>query len=375
MDIHDDEMRYAIALTMVEGIGPSRAKNLIAFCGSARAVFEEKKSNLLRIPDIGLHSIRALKKSNTMHRAEAECVFMEKYQVKPLLYHEAAYPDRLKLCNDSPVVLYTKGVADLNSQFTLSVVGTRSATSYGKSMCLELVRDLAKLRPLVISGLAYGIDICAHRAALQYEVHTVACLAHGLDRIYPPIHTTVAREIVGCGSLVTEFPSGTNPDRECFPSRNRIIAGMADCTVVVETDRSGGSIITAHLASGYGREVFAFPGRSTDRHSSGCNALIKQNLAAIVTGAEDLMEYMNWSIDAPVKEKQLVLFEPLTDEEKHLCKVLQGAGRVHLDRIATQSGMSLGQCSAMLLELEFKGAVKSLPGKVYEIHPSLTMVV
>lgn len=369
---NETEILHTLALTYVEGVGPSKAKNLIAFCGSAEAIFKEKRAALLKIPDIGPVTASSLRSDFSLDRAKSELEFARRYDVKIILYHSSEYPERLKQCDDSPILLFSKGNFDLNPKFALSVVGTRSATSYGKQMCQELLNGLTHLNPLVVSGLAYGIDICAHRAALQLKMPTVACLAHGLDRIYPPLHTTAAKEMLYNGGLLTEFPSGTNPDRELFPTRNRIIAGLSDCTVVVETDKSGGSIITANIANSYGREVFAFPGRASDQHSSGCNNLIRRNLAAILNGPEDLIEYMNWSLETKNSDSQLALFSDLSGDELALVELLRARGRLPMDRISNELNMGLSATSSLLLELEFKGVVRSLPGKIFEIVSSLT---
>lgn len=377
METNSEEAIFMMALTMVPGIGPSKTKNLVAFCGSARSVFNEKKSALLKIPDIGPRTVDALKKNKFVDEAKKEYAFAQKFNIQVLLYNESAYPVRLRNCDDSPVFLYFKGNTNLNSPRIVSVVGTRSATAYGKQMVMELLSGLKAVKPVVVSGLAYGIDIAAHRYALQYELPTIACLAHGLDRVYPPLHTTVAREMVEKGGLLTEFPSGTNPDREMFPSRNRIIAGMSDCTIVVETDLSGGSIITAHMAHGYGREVFAYPGRSGDQHSAGCNKLIQKNIAAILTSPSELLDYMNWKTETsassptPLIQQQL-LFEDLDEHQTTIMQLLRGTGRMALDVISYRTGFSLGTCSSLLLELEFRGLVRALPGKVFESAIRLT---
>lgn len=375
MEQNETEILHTLALTYVEGVGPSKAKNLIAFCGSAEAIFKEKKAALLKVPDIGPVTAASLRSDFSLDRAKAELEFARRYDVHIVLFHSREYPERLKMCDDSPILLFSKGNFDLNPKFALSVVGTRTASSYGKQMCQELLSGLSHLKPLVVSGLAYGIDICAHRSAMQYKLPTVACLAHGLDRIYPPLHTTAAKEMLYNGGLLTEFPSGTNPDRELFPTRNRIIAGLSDCTIVVETDKSGGSIITANIANSYGREVFAYPGRANDQNSTGCNTLIRRNLAAILNGPEDLIEYMNWNLEAVGVNSQLELFSDLTQDELLIAELLKSRGRLPVDRISNELNLGLTATSSLLLELEFKGVVRSLPGKIYEIVSSLTIRV
>lgn len=372
-----DEAICMMALTLIPGIGPSKAKNLIAFCGSARAIFHEKKSALMKIPDIGPFTVQAVKSHDFSDQARKEFEFAQRFGIDVLLYTSSLYPQRLKSCDDSPVYLFKKGQVDLNPTYSISVVGTRAATSYGKQMVQELLEGLHEIKPLVVSGLAYGIDIAAHRNALKLSLPTVACLAHGLDRIYPPLHTSVAKDMLTNGGLLTEFPSGTNPDRELFPARNRIIAGLGDCTIVVETDMSGGSIITAHIANSYGREVFAFPGRSIDKHSSGCNNLIRKNIAAIITSPDDLLEYMNWGEKQDDQKKkrghQPELFISLSAEEEKIGKIMQERGRISIDVLCLESGHNLSFTNQLLLEMEFKGAVRSLPGKMYELIPGVSL--
>lgn len=370
---NENEALYSLALTLVPGIGASRAKNLIAHCGGAQEVFKTKPATLLKIPDIGPKAIKSIRSSKDVFvRAEKEVDFAKKFDVQILLHHTEGYPWRLRQCADSPLILYWKGKGSLQSQRVISIVGTRAATSYGKQFIERLLDDLKPFSPIVISGLAYGVDICAHRVALEKGLSTIACLAHGLDRIYPPLHTPVARQMIDTGGLLTEFPSGTNPDRELFPSRNRIIAGMSDCTIVVETDTRGGSIITAYIAQSYGREVFAVPGKVTDKHSSGCNMLIKQNVAAILNGSQDLIEYLNWEGEKSKPSKQLVLFSSFTNVNQQLLRLLQEHRRLPIDRIASELSINISRASEILLELEFDGVIKSLPGKMYELMPCLT---
>jgi len=377
MQDENEEAIFTMALTLIPGIGPSKAKNLIAYCGGAQAIFREKKTALLKIPDIGPHTVQAIKSNDFSDQAKKEFDFAQRFGIDVLLYTSSLYPQRLKGCDDSPVYLFKKGCVDLNPKYSISVVGTRAATSYGKQMVQELLEGLQELDPLVVSGLAYGIDIAAHRNALKLSLPTVACLAHGLDRIYPPLHTSVAKEMLTRGGLITEFPSGTNPDRELFPARNRIIAGLGDCTIVVETDMSGGSIITAHIANSYGREVFAYPGRTLDKHSSGCNNLIRKNIAAIITSPADLMEYMNWGENQNLAKKQRgvqqQLFIALSGQELRLAQMLESRGRLSIDVLCFESGHNLSFTNQLLLEMEFKGAVRSLPGKMYEIIPGVSL--
>ena len=359
------ELVYRIALTQVQGIGPVKARKLVASCGSAEAVFREKKNILTKIPDIGQFSAQAIASADGFHRAEMEAEFIERNGIRTLFFTDEKYPERLLACEDSPILLFAKGEMNLNAPRVISVVGTRKATPYGRAFCEELIRDLVPYKPLVVSGLAYGIDICAHRYAIRYNLPTVGCLAHGMDRIYPSLHTTVAKEMVVNGGLLTEFLSGTAPDRELFPTRNRIIAGLADCTIIVESDLRGGSVITAQVANGYNRDVFAVPGRHNDRYSSGCNHLIRRNVAAILTSAEDLVNYMNWNSPVVKKNPQAELFDQLSGEERKLMELLSARGKMAMDTISESLGLGLSRSSSVLLSLEFQGYVKALPGKFY----------
>jgi len=372
----DSEIHAALALTFIPGIGPNKAKNLIAFCGSAESIFREKKRTLLKIPDIGPHTAKALQNTESyFHRADLEMAFIKRFNIDVHFYYQDHYPQRLKQCDDSPVILFSKGGADLNAPRCVSVVGTRSATSYGKQLVLELLKALQPFQPLVVSGLAYGVDIHAHRACLQLDLPTVACLAHGLDRIYPPSHHETAKEMLEFGGLLTEFPSMTNPDRELFPTRNRIIAGISECTVVIETDSKGGSIITANLANSYGRDVFAYPGRVFDKHSKGCNDLIRSNTAAILTHPDEIVDCLGWSPEKKKTTTQMVLFSEFSTEEQLVVGVLREKRRLPLDKISHLTSLPLPRVSTLLLELEFKGIVKSLPGMMYDLIDSLTFEV
>ncbi|MFN0031269.1 MAG: DNA-processing protein DprA [Flavobacteriales bacterium] len=365
---YHSQLPYQIALTLIEGIGPVRAKSLLAYCGSAEQIFKTKKSDLVKIPDIGEVAGRAVSSADVMHAAEKEARFVEEKNIVPLFFSDKNYPSRLKLCDDGPVLLYTRGKMDLNVPRVISIVGTRSATDYGKSFCESLLKDLQPYNPLVLSGLAFGVDISAHRAALSNKLQTVACVAHGLNKIYPPAHRSTAVEMLNNGGLVSEFVSDTQMSPELFPMRNRLIAGMADCTIVIETDVKGGSVITAQLANGYGREVFALPGRHSDKFSAGCNLLIRKNIAAILTSAAELANYMNWDLEeGGLMPKQLPLFADLSEEELAIIKVLQEKGRTPIDVLSLSSNQPLGKLSGVLLELEFKGMVRSLPGKLYDL--------
>ncbi|MBL7942212.1 MAG: DNA-protecting protein DprA, partial [Flavobacteriales bacterium] len=293
------DVLYEIALTLIPRIGPVRVRSLVSHCGSARQVFREKKSDLMLLPDIGAGSADAIMRADVLHKAEEEIAFMERAGVRPLFFTHPEFPKRLLQCADAPAMLYIKGNPEFDRRHVVSIVGTRSATEYGRQFCEDLIADLAPLQPVIVSGLAYGIDICAHRAALQSGLSTIACLAHGLDRIYPPLHAETAKQMLETGGWVTENISGADPERESFPMRNRIIAGLADCTVVVESDKKGGSMLTAYIAESYGRSVFALPGSIHDRFSQGPHQLIRKQVATLITSANDLKDAMAWTDRKP----------------------------------------------------------------------------
>ncbi len=364
-----ENFKYKIALTLIPNIGDILAKRLVAYCGSIQGVFEEKKSSLQKIPGIGSFHADDIVNHTIFDRAEEELIFIEKNNITPLFYLDNNYPKRLTYCEDSPVMLYYKGNANLNSEKIISIVGTRDATEYGKKLCEKLIADLAGHSVLIVSGLAYGIDICAHKAALDNKLSTVCTLAHGLDRIYPAIHRSTAEKMVENGGWLTDFTSKTVPDRENFPRRNRIVAGISDATIVIESKKSGGSLITADIANSYNRDVFAFPGRIDDVCSEGCNNLIKQNKAALIQSAADLVYILGWeqtkNMKAPQQKK---LFLELSNDEELLVNALKENESVTIDELCFASKLPMSKVSALLLTLEFSGIVKSFPGKAYRLN-------
>ncbi|MGB0175715.1 MAG: DNA-processing protein DprA [Owenweeksia sp.] len=366
----NSDLLYRIGLTLIKGVGSVNAKSLIAHCGSAEAVFREKKNVLLKIPGIGEKSAKSISGQEILARAEEELQFMDREKITPLYYLDKAYPRRLKLCEDGPIMLYQKGATSLNEQKVLAMVGSRNATTYGKSFCQDFVRNLQPFQPIVVSGLAYGIDIASHKAALHYELPTVAVLGHGLDTIYPSLHRKTTEKIVADGgSLLSEFISGTAPDRENFPKRNRIIAGMSDAVIVVEAARKGGALITAEIANTYNRDVFAVPGRLGDAFSEGCNFLIKTNKAALISSVADLQYILGWEQKTVKAEPQGSLFIEMDEPEKKLHGILsEAAGKVELDQIGYKAGWPVSKVLTVLMALELKGVIKSHPGKTYTLR-------
>ena len=366
-----DNRIYQIGLTMINGVGDILARQLLQTCGDAEAVFTETQHVLEKIPGFGSATAAAVKRPEVLLQAEKELAFIEKNQLTCYFLTDENYPTRLKECSDAPVLLYFKGGADLNASRIISIVGTRHATEYGRAMTDELVHTLSLSIPnlLIVSGLAYGIDVCAHRAALKANLPTVGVLAHGLDRIYPPSHRSVAVDMLDRGGLLTEFRSGTEPDKPNFVRRNRIVAGMADATVVIESAEKGGSLITADLAFSYGRDVYAFPGRVNDLHSKGCNALIRQNKAGLITSASDLISALCWDIKETASSLpvQTELFFGEDERTAPVITVLRERGEMHIDQLAVALNLPVRELSSLLFELEMNGLIRTLPGNIYRL--------
>ena len=357
---------HQIALTKVKGVGPVVARHLISHFGSAEAIFSASRKQLTTIPGLGNRLAESVLGTQALHDAEAELPFIEKHGIQVLFWGDEDYPKRLIDCFDAPVLLYYKGNSDLNTSRVVSVVGTRNATTYGKSICAEFIQELKPYNVLVISGLAYGIDSYAHRNALGQGIPTIGVLGHGLDRIYPAANREMAAKMLDCGGLLTEFPSGTNPDRQNFPMRNRIIAGLADVTIVVEAAVRGGALITAEIANNYNRDVCAFPGNLNQEFSAGCNYLIKTNRAHLIGGAKDLEYLMNWELaEKPLESKQLQLHISLDSTEQKAYDIIRTSGQIGIDNLSLQLKWPQSKLAITLLELEMKGVIAALPGKIY----------
>ncbi len=365
-----DDLHYKIALSLFPKVGSKIAKNLVAYTGSPEAVFKEKYANLIKIPGVGsiIAGFINQSKAPALKRAKEEIEFIEKNNIRPYFYLDEDYPFLLKQAEDAPIMFYVKGKIDFRNRKILSIVGTRKATAYGKELCEKLIADLSVHghNPIIVSGLAYGIDICAHKAALKNGLETVAVFGHGHDRVYPAAHRETARKIQNQGALLTEFMHGSSFDRQNFLKRNRIIAGLAQATLVVESAAKGGSLVTADIANSYNREVFAFPGRVGDASSAGCNALIKKHKAYMIESADDIEYILNWTSNE-IKPKQQQLFIELSVDEKRIVRAIQTEGKSMIDQICKQAQLPPAKVSALLLELEFKGAVRNLPGKLFEM--------
>jgi DNA processing protein len=364
-----NELLYQLALTLVPQIGDVQAKILVQQLGTASAVFKAPLRQLEKLEGIGTIRAQAIKAFRDFDVAETELRFIDKQCITPLFLTDAAYPQRLLHCNDAPTLLFYKGTADLNTSKIVSIVGTRTNTDYGKAVTDKLVQELSTLPVLIVSGLAYGIDACAHKAALKNGLKTVGVVGHGLDKTYPPAHSGLAREMIDKGGgLLTEFFSGTKPDKHNFPLRNRVVAGISDATVVVETLVNGGSMITAKLADAYNRDVFAVPGRTIDAKSAGCNYLIQHNKAILLTEARELLEVMGWAEMKKEKTRtQRELFIELTPNEQKIIALLQKKEAVHQDEINISSGLSSSAAAAAILNLELQNIVASLPGKMLKL--------
>jgi len=373
--MNDENLRYAIALTRLTGFSFQMALQLCQTLGSAQAVYEHRTRLREALPGCSDRLVAALQDwSLALARADQELLFMEKHHIAGLCLGQDDYPQRLAQCVDAPIVLYYMGSAQLNRQRIVSIVGTRHATPYGQDLTRHFVEELQRLCPgtLVVSGLAYGIDICAHREALQHGLDTVGVLAHGLDDLYPPRHRETARQMLAQGGLLTEYMSETRSDKVNFVKRNRIVAGMADATIVVESARKGGGLITCHMAQDYGRSVFAFPGAVGMAYSEGCNQLIRDNGAALITSAQDFVEAMGWQTDAQLNQAkregiERTLFPNLSVEEQRVVDVLTAAGDLQLNQLAVKTNLDIGSLTALLFQLEMKGVVRPLAGGNYHL--------
>ncbi len=362
-----NDFLYQIALTLIPNIGSVQARILIDHFGDAESIFKAKLKTLGSIENIGEVKANNIKEFNDFTEAEKEIEFIEKYKIQPLFIKDNNYPQRLLRCYDAPTLLYYRGNADLNAAKIISIIGTRNNTDYGKQVTEKLVADLQDQNVVILSGLAFGIDGIAHKAALQNNISTVGVLAHGLDTIYPSQHKSLAKDMLQNGGLLTEFRQKTKPDKHNFPRRNRIVAGMADATIVVETAVKGGSMITAELAHNYNRDVFAFPGKTTDSKSAGCNYLIKHDKASLLTDAQQLMEAMKWQTKKAKPKAQKELFIELSADEKIIINILREKDMVHIDELFLRSGLSSSSVAGAMLNLELQNVIGSLPGKMYKL--------
>jgi DNA processing protein len=364
-------LKHQLALTFIRGIGPTLSRSLLAYFGDAESVFKVPPARFKMVPGISTKTVEQLNLNEALNLAERELAYVEKNNIDVLFFTDERYPKKLKNCDDAPILLYSKGNADLNRQRVVSIVGTRNATDYGKYLCKQLLEELERYHVLVVSGLALGIDVAAHKESLRLNMPTIGVLGHGLDRLYPNQNRAVAEKMLLNGGLLSEYPSGTKPDRENFPQRNRIVAGMADVTIVVEAGIKGGALITAEIANSYNRDVFAFPGRITDEFSEGCNFLVRNNKAGLLTCAADLPFLLGWDTGAGKPKphpKQFTLPIDLTEQESIIWNTLQqNNAPLAIDELSIKLNMPISQLAMNLLNMEMQGYINAKPGKMYAI--------
>lgn len=366
--INSPEKVHELALTMIPGVGDVLIKLLISYCGSASAVFKSNKVKLLKIPGIGEKIADSIIQNKSINIAEKELEQINKHGAKLLFFTDKSYPEGLKQIPDAPVLLYYRGNADLNNKKTISIVGTRNATEYGKSFVHEFISELKKINPLIVSGLAYGIDYHVHKAALENNIPTIGVMGTGINLIYPAAHKNTALQMLANGGLLTEFPLDTTPDRQNFPARNRIVAGMADATIIIEAAKGGGALITAEIANSYNKDVFAVPGNVNNKFSEGCNDLIKNNKAQLITSAQDLIEFMNWDQDSSgIRASASRTPLGLNPEELKIYTLLKVNDELLIDEISWKAQLPINKVASLLLTLEFQGIVKALPGKKFKL--------
>lgn len=364
----ENQLIHILALQHVPKIGGTIAKKLIAHCGSAEAVFKEKKSNILKIDGIGTITIKGLFDKIHFEEAEKELRFIKENNIKYSYFLDSNYPERLKHCIDGPLVLFETGTINLENKHVISIVGARKITTSGIAFCEKLVEELAAYNPVIVSGFAYGTDITAHKAAIKHNLQTVGCLAHGLNQIYPKVHKKYMIDVENHGGFYSDFWSTDAFDRKNFLKRNRIIAGISEATIVIESAEKGGSLVTADIANSYNRDVFAVPGRTTDSQSVGCNNLIKANQAHLLSNPLDVPYLLGWELEneaKPVVQKQL--FVELESDEKVIYNYLKENNKELLDVIALNCNMPTYKLAGLLLNMELKGVVRPLPGKLFEI--------
>ena len=362
-------LHHKIALTFIKNIGPTLAKSLLAYFGSAEDIFKASSAKLIKVPGIGEKTISQLDFDEALKKAEKELIYVEKQGIEVIFYTDSKYPKRLKNCGDSPILLYAKGTMDLNPPHIISIVGTRNATDYGRQLCKQLIEELQQYNVLIVSGLALGIDVAAHKECVRLGMPTVGVLGHGLDRLYPSQNRVTADRMLENGGLLSEYPSGTIPDRENFPQRNRIVAGIADATVVVEAGIKGGALITAEIANSYNRDVFAFPGRLGDDFSEGCNFLIRNHKAGLLTCVADLAFSLGWEkTDHAKPVEQFTLPLDLSTDERLIFDILQEHKTpLAIDDLTIKANMPMSLLAMNLLNMEMQGYISSLPGKTYKV--------
>jgi len=364
----ENELFYMLALQKVKGVGDISAKKLLRYFGSAQAVFDAAKQNKIDLLDIGTFMLQGIKSFNDWSRVEKEIKYIAKMNLQVVSIFDDDYPTKLFHAPDGPILYFQQGNFNINQSRVISIVGTRNITPYGKRMVAEIVEGLAEYKPLIVSGLAYGVDVESHINALKHKLPTVGVLGHGFNRIYPSIHKKIAGKMLENGGLISEFWHSDIVDRNNFLKRNRIVAGLSEATIIIESGKKGGSLVTADIANSYNRDVFAVPGRASDIYSLGCNNLIKRNQAALITSATDIIEMLQWETqEKKTTNKQLNLFVDLNEDEQKIFDFLQEKGKTSLDEMAFQLKMPISQAAQNLLNMELNGVVAGLAGKMFEI--------
>jgi DNA processing protein len=365
--LNHSNLLYQIALTNLHGIGPKRASILVSTLEKLESVFTEQFKDIQHQTGFRHSLLINMKRDEALRKAEEHLNYILKHAIQTHFYLDSNYPRRLKQCVDAPLLLYSKGNFDPNPTRAVAIVGTRSSTNYGATLCEQLISTFAGKNIQVVSGMAYGIDVQAHQHSVKNDIETIGVLGHGLDRIYPGIHRRIAENMFHRGGLLTEFPFGTKPDKENFPMRNRIVAGLTDATIVIESSKKGGSLITARLANDYNRDVFAFPGNIGSTYSEGCNMLIKQQQAHLVLSGDDFLSQMNWTEEAKPMAIQRSCFIELSETERSICLNLEGKSGEYIDVIANQTSLPISALNVHLFHLEMKGMIQTLPGKKYRL--------
>lgn len=363
--VHTNQLQLQIALTFLHGIGAIRARLILSKIPDIECLFSYSQAELEKETGLSKKIIKQMNRENALIQAEKHLEFIEKNNLKTFFIQSPNYSRRLKQCEDSPTLLFGKGNLDLNPLRSIAIVGTRNATEYGREVCEKLILSLIGKNVQVISGMAYGIDICVHQLCVKHNIPTIGVLGHGLDRLYPSAHKQTANRMLENGGLLTEFLPGTAPDRENFPMRNRIVAGLCDATVVIESKSKGGSLITADLANDYSRDVFAVPGNIGQIHSEGCNQLISSSKAHLYLNPQQFLKWMDWADTKKPIVSQRKLFSMLSEEEKLMVDILYLEGEQHMDALAFKSKMPISKTSVILFQLEMNGVVKALPGRIY----------
>lgn len=362
-----EKLLAVLKLQATKNVGDIIAKKLIAATGNVEQVFKESKNKLHKINGIGAHVTNSLFANENTKRAEEELSYIQQNNIQYSYFLDDDYPQHLKHCIDAPIIFFKEGNININNQKIISIVGTRNITSYGRDFCNQLIENLKDYNPIIISGFAYGVDICAHKAAIKNNLQTIGVLAHGFETIYPKTHKKYISELYKNGGFITEFWHKEQPLRENFLKRNRIVAGLSKATIIIESAKKGGSLVTADIANSYNRDVFALPGRANDIYSIGCNNLIKNNQAHLLTSADDIIKMLNWDLSKTSTPKQKELFVSLTETEQKIYDYLQQNGKQLLDVIALNCNIPVYKLSSILIQMELKGIITPLPGKLFEV--------